>query len=79
MSKKHHGGPGPVPPGNKPKADTTFTPGEDEEHQSAAPGGEVGAPFDEQDPKRRLGDFTGAGEHPRQQPGPLNDGDKHSK
>lgn len=24
-----------------------------------------GAPFSEQDPKRRLGDFSGAGEHPR--------------
>jgi len=23
-----------------------------------------GAPFSEQDPKRRLGDFTGTGEHP---------------
>ena len=26
----------------------------------------VGAPFSEQDPKRRLGNFTGAGEHARQ-------------
>jgi hypothetical protein len=25
-----------------------------------------GAPFTEQDPKRRLGNFTGAGEHARQ-------------
>jgi hypothetical protein len=25
-----------------------------------------GAPFNEQDPKRRLGDFVGAGEHARQ-------------
>jgi hypothetical protein len=25
-----------------------------------------GAPFNEQDPKRRLGNFGGAGEHPRQ-------------
>ena len=25
-----------------------------------------GAPFSEQDPKRRLGNFTGAGEHARQ-------------
>jgi hypothetical protein len=25
-----------------------------------------GAPFNEQDPKRRLGGFSGAGEHPRQ-------------
>jgi hypothetical protein len=26
----------------------------------------AGAPFNEQDPKRRLGNFGGAGEHPRQ-------------
>jgi hypothetical protein len=25
----------------------------------------VGAPFSEQDPKRRLGNFSGTGEHPR--------------
>jgi hypothetical protein len=25
----------------------------------------VGSPFSEQDPKRRLGNFSGAGEHPR--------------
>ena len=25
----------------------------------------TGAPFNEQDPKRRLGNFSGAGEHPR--------------
>lgn len=31
---------------------------------SAKPGG--GAPFNEQDVKRRLGQFTGAGEHARQ-------------
>jgi hypothetical protein len=28
--------------------------------------GAAGAPFNEQDPKRRLGNFGGAGEHPRQ-------------
>ena len=26
----------------------------------------AGAPFNDQDPKRRLGNFSGAGEHPRQ-------------
>jgi len=25
----------------------------------------IGAPLNEQDPKRRLGNFSGAGEHPR--------------
>jgi hypothetical protein len=38
-----------------------------------------GASFQEQDAERRLGDFTGSGEHSRQQPGPLNDGDIHSQ
>lgn len=33
----------------------------------------AGAPFQEQDPKRRLGDYSGAGEHPFQQPGGRND------
>jgi hypothetical protein len=28
-----------------------------------------GATFEEQDPQRRLGGFSGAGEHPLQQPG----------
>lgn len=32
-----------------------------------------GAPFQEQDPKRRLGNYSGAGEHPHQQPGGRND------
>ena len=27
---------------------------------------QAGAPFNDQDPKRRLGNFGGAGEHPRQ-------------
>ena len=30
------------------------------------PAKDSGAPFNEQDPKRRLGNFTGAGEHARQ-------------
>ena len=38
-----------------------------------------GAPAQEQDPKRRLGDFTGAGEHSLKEPGRLNDGDVHNK
>ena len=40
---------------------------------------EGGAPFQEQDAKRRLGGFETAGEHSRQQPGPLNDGQQHSR
>ncbi len=33
----------------------------------------------EQDPKRRQGDFSQTADHPRQQPGPLNDGEQHSR
>lgn len=32
------------------------------------------AAFEEEDPKRRLGGYTGTAEHARQQPGPRNDG-----
>ena len=38
-----------------------------------------GASFQEQDAMRRLGGFSGRGEHPRQQPGRANDGDTHSR
>jgi hypothetical protein len=67
--KKKHGHP--VPPGNRPQA------GPPEAAQQAAQEGQQAAAevdsFQEQDPKRRLGDFSGAGEHPSQQPGGLND------
>ncbi|MDY3561878.1 hypothetical protein R5W23_003306 [Gemmata sp. JC673] len=69
MSKKNHS-PGPVPAGNRPQSGTAFRPQDDE--PSAAT--EQGEGFQEEDPKRRLGDFTGTGEHARQQPGPKNDG-----
>jgi len=70
MSKKSHS-PGPVPPGNKPHEGTSF-PSSDADQQ--ATGDQDGKGLQEEDPKRRLGDFTGTGEHARQQPGPLNDG-----
>jgi hypothetical protein len=68
MPKKPHN-PAPVPPKNRSKRgkQPTAEP-EVKEHLIERPG------FQEQDPKRRLGDFTGAGEHSLQQPGPLNDG-----
>lgn len=78
MSKKHHGGPGPVPPGNRPKAGPTGPLPVDENPQSENDA-DPGAPFQEQDPQRRLGNYGTAGEHPRQQPGALNDGDTHSR
>jgi hypothetical protein len=65
MSKKHHGGP--VPPGNRPKTGTPSKPGEDVE-EPIRKGGEVPSQ-QEEDPKRRLGDFTGKGEHSIQEPG----------
>jgi hypothetical protein len=73
MSKNHHGGPAPVPPGNRPQAgpgggDTTSGGMSDTSDPND------GAAFHEQDPQRRLGGFESAGEHSRQQPGPLNDG-----
>ena len=77
MSKKHHGGPAPIPPGNRghvgpPSAETGEQPLTNADENASAS-------FQEQDPKRRLGDFSGAGEHPRQQPSRLNDGETHSK
>jgi len=72
MSKKHHGGPAPVPPGNRPTGGPGF-PAEDE-HATGEHDEHTGASFQEQDPKRRLGGFGGAGEHPIQQPTRLNDG-----
>ena len=72
MSKKNHS-PGPVPPANQPHAGTV-QPQDDNEQPAALD--QDGTGFQEEDPKRRLGDFTGTGEHARQQPGPKNDGGK---
>jgi hypothetical protein len=68
MSKKHHGGP--VPPGNRSKAGTPTKPGEEVE-EPIQKDGEVHSQ-QEEDPKRRLGDFTGKGEHSIQEPGGKN-------
>jgi len=74
MSKKNHS-PGPVPAGNKPHAGTSYEePGQDESGKTAAPQSEGG--LQEEDPKHRMGDFTGKADHARQQPGPKNDGGK---
>jgi hypothetical protein len=71
VSRKNHS-PGPVPPGNRPNSGPAFGgTGPDESGKTDAPQHDTGP---EQDPKRRLGDFTGKGEHSRQQPGALNDG-----
>ncbi len=69
MSKNHHGGPGPVPAGNRPKAGIPSN--ADDEVLDGIQEGEV-ASQQEEDPKRRLGDFTGKGEHSIQEPGGKN-------
>src|SRR5437763_1465249 len=66
MSQKHT--PAPVPPANRPRSSPNAT----DATEPTIP--VVEAPgLQEQDPKRRIGDFVGTGEHARQQPGPLND------
>ena len=72
MSKKHHGGPAPVPPGNRSDAGPAHTATDDD--AVPPPNAENGAEFNDQDEKKRLGGYQTAGEHARQQPGPLNDG-----
>lgn len=64
--KKQHSGP--VPPGNQTHAGPQVAPG-----KPAKMGPTAGASDQEQDPKRRLGDFEGKGEHSIQEPGGKND------
>jgi hypothetical protein len=71
MSKQHQ--PAPVPPGNRPHV------GPGHLDPTEVPESNSDDGFQEQDPKRRLGDFESAGEHSRQQPTPLNNGTTHSK
>jgi hypothetical protein len=78
MGKKHCGGPRPIPPGNKPHAGPLSRDVPDAAELTKA-GGNAGVPFQDQDVKRRLGDYTTAGEHARQQHEAANDGDRHSK
>ncbi|MCU0703638.1 MAG: hypothetical protein MUF18_06640 [Fimbriiglobus sp.] len=72
MNEKHQGGPAPVPPDNRPAAGPGHPPAD--EHAPTEHDENSGASFQEQDPKRRLGGFSGAGEHPIQQPTKKNDG-----
>lgn len=67
--KKRRGGP--VPPGNRSQAGVP-----DNKEKATPPNApEVGS-AQEQDPKRRLGDFEGTGEHAFQQPGGKNDANR---
>jgi hypothetical protein len=76
MAHKKRHGPPPVPPANRPAAGP---PGDVNATAEGARGAGGGAPLQEHDPKRRVGGFEGAGEHPRQQPSSLNDGQQHSR
>ena len=76
MNKKNHS-PGPVPPGNQSHAGPGG--GAEDGDEPNKSDTDTGAPFQDQDAKRRLGGYGGAGEHPRQQPGRMNDGDVHSR
>jgi len=70
MSNKKNHGSAPVPPGNRQHGGPAEA---QEQPADKAPPGD-GTGFQEEDPKRRLGDFTaGAGEHSIQQPDGKND------
>jgi hypothetical protein len=72
--KRH--GPGPVPPGNRPSAGPARSENVAQQGNAEAGGG---APLQEHDPKQRIGGFEGAGEHARQQPSQINDGEQRSR
>jgi len=63
---------GPVPPANQQHGGPPAA-NEHAGEQAQAHDGKQGD--QEQDPKRRLGDYTGKGEHSYQQPGGLHDAD----
>jgi hypothetical protein len=67
--KKSHTGP--VPPGNKPRHGPGAIVPEPEEPNA----GEVSS-AQEQDPKRRIGDFERTGEHSLQEPGGKKDANR---
>jgi hypothetical protein len=75
MSKKDHS-PGPVPAGNRPHAGTAYRPPDQDQAEPGKEGEGSAEAFQEGDPERRMGDFTGRADHARQQPGPKNDGGK---
>ena len=69
MSKKHKGGPAPVPKGNQSHVGTR------DATKADTPPVPHGAPASEEDPKRRLGNYGTAGEHPIEEPGGKNGSD----
>jgi hypothetical protein len=63
-----------VPPGNRSQVGPPDAAVPADQNQQA---GSAGAPMQEQDAKRRLGDFEGAGEHSLQQPGGRQGANRH--
>ena len=72
MSKKHKGGSAPIPAGNRSRSGPGQTVPENDSTKPAE-----GTPASEQDPKRRLGNYGTAGEHPIEQPGGKQGANKH--
>ena len=68
MSKKHRGGPGPVPPGNRPQSGPPSPTGDDEKQPPDAAQDADGVGFQEQDPKRRWGTTVARGNTPSSNP-----------
>jgi hypothetical protein len=72
--KKHHQAP--IPKGNLPKRGPGAAPGNDEAEEQPPNEPTTGTGFQEQDAKKRLGQYGGAGEHPYVQPGGKNDANR---
>jgi hypothetical protein len=68
--KKHKGT---IPPDNQPQVGPSNAASKSKKTKADTKGG---APFQEQDVKRRIGNFEGAGEHAYQQPGGNNDANR---
>jgi len=79
MSKKSHS-PGPVPAGNRPQAGKSYSADDQDQAEPGKEGEGSNEAFQEEDPKRAIGDYTGRADHSRVEPGPRNDGGKrHSE
>lgn len=76
MAHRKRLNPLPVPPENQPLGGQT--PGTDKKFEEVPPPG-AAAPFNEQDPQRRLGNYQTAGEHAVQQPGGRMNAQRNSR
>lgn len=72
MSKKNHS-PAPIPAGNRQHSGMAFEMA-DQDESGKTPGPQDPTGPAQEVKKRQQGDFTGTGEHSRQQPGPRNNG-----